>query len=373
MQFALDASPGEWAAAQRAGDRTAIRRAVTRTMQIARMADDAGAESIWCLEDPDGWDAFAVLGAIAQQTSRIRVGTGVTNPYYRHPALLAASTSTLDLLSGGRAFLGLGRGQAEWYRQALGIPVGKPVRALRETFDLLADWWSPTLRASSAQDASEFAVRDWERVIRPLDGGVPIYLAAVGPLALRLAGRRADGVIFNDLSSFDFMRTAITLVKESAAKAGRDPERLHFYARSSITITDDLEHLLEQRKATVAMIHALPGMEQLLASERYDIEQIIADVRRAMRTNEILERGGGFGDLRRGGDLMAAKRAIPTELMAELVVAGTIGDVRLKLAELGAMGVTHAFLARPADDVSTASLAALLQDLGDPVELRPAP
>ncbi len=84
----------------------------------------------------------AMLGAMARETTRVRLGTGVTNPYLRHPALLAASSSTLDLVSGGRSFLGLGRGQEEWYREALGIPVGKPTRALRETFDLLDQWWA---------------------------------------------------------------------------------------------------------------------------------------------------------------------------------------------------------------------------------------
>jgi 5,10-methylenetetrahydromethanopterin reductase len=365
VEFALDAGPGEWATAQRSGNPATLRQAIERTVELGRMADHAGIESFWCLEDPDGWDAFAVLAAIARETSRLRVGTGVTNPYYRHPALIAASTSTLDLLSNGRAFLGIGRGQAEWYREALGIPVGKPVRALAETFDLLAQWWSPAMRATS-DDATEFAVREWERVIRPFAGPLPIYLAAVGPLALRLAGRHADGVIFNDLASFAFMRGAIDTVRQSATAAGRDTTTMHVYARTAITITDDPEAVYEQRKATVAMIHALPGMEQLLVSDRFDIERIIADVRSAMRTGEILARGGGFVDLRRGGDLAAAKRAIPTDLMAELVVAGSIAEVRQRLHDLAAIGVTHSFLARPPADATAETLGELVTSLATP-------
>jgi 5,10-methylenetetrahydromethanopterin reductase len=363
MKFAIDAGPGEWATAQRTGNRQQLRRAIERTIELGRMADAAGIDSFWCLEDPDGWDAFAVLTAVARETDRIRVGTGVTNPYYRHPALLAASTTTLDLLSNGRAFLGLGRGQAEWYREALGIPVGKPVRALEETFDLLTQWWSPEMRATSGDDATEFAVHEWERVIRPLAGPLPIYLAAVGPLALRLAGRHTDGVIFNDLASFDFIREGIEIVRQSASAAGRDAAALDIFARTAITITDDPEAIYEQRKATVAMIHALPGMEQLLVSDHFDIEQIIADVRAAMRTEEILARGGGFGDLRRGGDLAAAKRAIPTDLMAELVVAGSVEDVRQRLRDLATMGVTHSFLARPTANATAESLGDLVSTL----------
>jgi 5,10-methylenetetrahydromethanopterin reductase len=364
MHFALDASPATWAAARRGGTRHDIRAAVDRTIELARIADEAGIESIWCLEDPDGWDAFAVLGAMARATDRVRLGTGVTNPYYRHPSLIAASVSTLDLLGNGRAFLGIGRGQAEWYETALGMRVGKPVRALTETFELLDQWWSEGMRASSPDSATEFRVDGWERVIRPLQEHVPIYLAAVGPLALRIAGRYADGVIFNDLSSLQYMEWAIGRVREAACEAGRDPEAFAFYARASITITDEVEALYERRKATVATIHALPGMERLLETDGFDTGRIIADVRAAMRTQEILDQGGGFGDLRRGGDLAAAKRAIPNDLMAELVVAGTVEQVRARLEAMQRAGVTHAFFAPQGPDVTAASLAALIQELG---------
>jgi 5,10-methylenetetrahydromethanopterin reductase len=362
LKFALDAAPGSWAAARRSG-RMAVREAVDRTIDLARIADEAGIESIWLLEDPDGWDAFGVLGAMARATERVRLGTGVTNPYYRHPALLAASVSTLDHLSDGRAFLGLGRGQEEWYREALGIRVGKPTRALRETFGLLRQWWSPGMRASSGEDATEFSVDGWERVIRPLQDRVPIYLAAVGPLALKIAGEHADGVIFNDLSSTRFMERAVADVRKAAVEAGRDPAALSFYARTAIAITDDPEPLYERRKSTVAAIHALPGMERLMESEGFDTARIIADVRAAMRTREILGEGGGFGDLRRGGDLEAAKRAIPTALMAELVVAGPVPEVRKRLRELEKAGITHVFLAGQGTSVTAESLGSLLSDL----------
>lgn len=361
--FALDASAGSWAPAFRAGDPDAIRAAVERTLEIARMGDAAGIESIWAMEDPDGWDAFTMLGAVARETTRIRVGTGVTNPYLRHPALLAASTSTLDLLSNGRSFLGLGRGQEEWYREALGMPVGKPARALRETFDLLGQWWSPEMRATSDEQATEFAVNAWERVIRPLRGSVPIYLAAVGPIALRLAGRYAQGVVFNDLASVPFLGQAIATVRQAALDAGRDPAALSFYSRSSVTITDDLETHYRRRKSTVAAIHALPGMEQLLVSPNHDTERIIADVRAAMRTGEILSNGGGFGDLRRGGDLAAARDAIPDDLMAELVVAGAVPQVREQLRRLAGIGITHVFLAGQGPEATVESLAALIREL----------
>jgi alkanesulfonate monooxygenase SsuD/methylene tetrahydromethanopterin reductase-like flavin-dependent oxidoreductase (luciferase family) len=267
------------------------------------------------------------------------------------------------MLSGGRAFLGLGRGQSEWYATALGMRVGKPVRALEETFDVLRQWWSVDQRATARVGASEYLVDDWERVFRPLQEHVPIYLAAVGPRALRIAGRLSDGVLFNDLSSLQFMRDAIGTVRAEAERAGRDSDALSFYARAAIAITDDPEAIYERRKDTVAIIHALPGMERLLMTDGFDVERIIGEVRSAMRTNEILEAGGGFGDLRRGGDLAAARRAIPNDLMKELVAAGSLADVRARLGEMGEIGITHVFLAAPGPDTTVESLSELLASL----------
>src|SRR5690606_7517826 len=134
--------------------------AADRTIRMIEAADQADLDSVWVSEDPDGWDAFAVLSAATWTTRHIRLGTGVTNPYLRHPNLLSMSVSTLDRLSGGRAFLGLGRGQPEWYRESLGIPTGSPLRALEATIRLLHQWWLPPHRAHSH---SGIEVNDWAR------------------------------------------------------------------------------------------------------------------------------------------------------------------------------------------------------------------
>jgi 5,10-methylenetetrahydromethanopterin reductase len=324
------------------------------------MADAAGLDAILGSEDPDGWDAFAVLAALARSTERIRLGTGVTNPYLRHPNLIAASVSTLDRLSNGRAFLGLGRGQAEWYARAFGMATGNPLAVLEETVDLLRTWFLAPHRASGRGIASQsphFPVDDWERGVNPLQAHLPIYLAAVGPKALALTGRIADGLIINDLASPAFIAGAVGEIRRAAGAAGRDGSTLAVYLRGGITVTDNPEPILERRKVTIAMIHALPGMERLLETPGFDTERIIAEVRRHMRTDEVLARGGGFADLRRAGDLVAAKAVIPTELVANLALVGSAGDLRERLRALAALGVTHVFISPPGPHVSPDDIA----------------
>ncbi|MGH2615832.1 MAG: LLM class flavin-dependent oxidoreductase, partial [Thermomicrobiales bacterium] len=205
MRFTLDLSHHPWMRDTSGG-------APRHTLDVARAADAGGIDAIWVSEDPEGWDAFATLGAIAAVTQSAALGTSVTSPYPRHPNLLAASVATLDQLSGGRAVLGLGRGQPEWHRDVLGVALGDPLAVLRETVELLRNWWTPPRRASSPHDG-HFAIKNWERVIHPIQDHVPILLAAAGPKALDLAGEICDGVIFNMLTADDGLHDSIPHVR----------------------------------------------------------------------------------------------------------------------------------------------------------------
>ncbi|HUZ02843.1 MAG TPA: LLM class flavin-dependent oxidoreductase [Thermomicrobiaceae bacterium] len=340
MKFCLDLSHHPWTrAADPAG-------AVEATLRAIRVADAAGLDSVWVSEDPDGWDAFAVLGAAARQTARVRLGTGVTNPYLRHPNLIAMSVATLDRLSDGRAFLGLGRGQSEWYTHALGVPAGKPVAALAETIDLLRQWWQPPHRASME---GHFTVHDWPRAIAPLQPHVPVYLAALGPRARRVAAERADGLLVADFASAPYLARLIPEMRRDVARAGRDPGAFDFFVRTSIEVTDDPEPVLERRKSLLALLGPLPGNARQIEVPGFDVPAIMERVRRVMHTDEVLARGGAFIDIRKVGDFAVARQLIPTELMAAISYVGPAGEIRERLRTLARIGVTHVFVASPGE------------------------
>jgi alkanesulfonate monooxygenase SsuD/methylene tetrahydromethanopterin reductase-like flavin-dependent oxidoreductase (luciferase family) len=358
MRFTLDLSHHPWA-------RDATGRAAAHTLAVAQAADAGGIDAIWANEDPEGWDAFALLGAVAAVTTRAALGTSVTSPYPRHPNLLAASVATLDRLSGGRAVLGLGRGQPEWHRDALGIETGEPLAVLRETVGLLRAWWEPPHQAASPRDG-HFRVRDWERVILPQRERVPILLAAAGPRALDLAGSVCDGVIFNLLSSEAFLRQAIPRVRGAATAAGRDADTLAFVLRTEVVLVDDPSaerRALDRGKTLFALVAALPGMDRLVASETFDVAPLLTEVRAIMRIEETLASGGGFPALRRRGDLAAARAVIPDDLIRELAIIGPLPVVRAKLAALAALGITHVGVAPPAEATSAEAWRRLLNDL----------
>jgi 5,10-methylenetetrahydromethanopterin reductase len=358
MRFTLDLSHHPWT-------RDHEHQAPQRTLAVARSADAAGIDAIWASEDPEGWDAFAVLGAIAAVTESATLGTSVTSPYPRHPNLLAASVSTLDRLSGGRAVLGLGRGQVQWHGDALGVDTGHPLTVLNETVTLLRDWWEEPHRAVSPEDG-HFRVRDWERVIHPRHDQVPIYLAAAGPRALDLAGALGDGVIFNALTSGDVLGQAITRVRESAIASDRDPAELAFVLRTAVTLTETTaaeRKAIHRGKNLLALVSALPGMDQLVFVEGFAVPALLKEVRAKMRTHEILSAGGGFPALRRDGDLAAARELIPDELVRRLGVIGPLPVVRERLRSLAEFGVTHIAVTPPEDATSVEGWRRLLADL----------
>lgn len=348
LQFALDLSHHAWSKGDPA--------APARTLQTAHAAHAAGIDAIWVSEDPEGWDAFALLGALATVTTRCQLGTSVTSPWPRNPNLLAASVATLDQLSGGRAVLGLGRGQVEWHRDVLGVETGSPRAALRETITLLRAWWQPPYQAASPP-GGHFRIREWERSVAPLQPP-PIYLAAAGPQALALAGELADGGIFNVLTSEEALRQAIPQVRQAAVAADRDPSALAFILRTEITLTaDDASErkALSRAKSLFALLAGFPGMGRLYQVPGYDVEAIIARVRAAMRTDEVLANGGGFPALRRTGDLAAARAAIPDDFIRALAMVGSADDLGPRLATLRELGVTCVSVTPPAEAGSVAA------------------
>ncbi len=332
MRFALSIDHREWA---RGG-------AAEATLAFARLADRSGFDSLWITEDPDGWDAFALLAAISQRTERIQLGTGVTNPYLRHPNLIAASVATIDRLAPGRVFLGLGRGQPEWYGKALGMEIGSPLARLEETISLLHQWWSPESVASAD---GEFHIDAWKRVVSPVTVP-PIYLAAAGPKALELAGRVADGVVFNMLATPAYMEKAIARVRVAARAAGRNPDNLQFIANPAIVVTNDPARFLTSRKRFVANVLALPGMDALLENPDLDVAGIMQRVRDHMKTDELLAEGGAFADFAEQGDIAAAVAEIPDELVLPGSAVGTLEEVLEKIHEFSEIGLTELMVAK---------------------------
>ena len=151
---------------------------------LARLAEEIGFDHVTFVDQQNlSRDLYAMMTVAALNTDRIRIGHGVTVPYTRHPSVTANATATVNELSGGRVFLGLGAGG-----NAL-RSMGMRPRPLQEYWDLIK-----FMRAYMAGEEAEFkGARMRSEWIRQT---VPIYMAADGPRSLEMAGEMADGVYF---------------------------------------------------------------------------------------------------------------------------------------------------------------------------------
>ena len=222
----------------------------------ARLAEDRGFGSLWVTERYFQEETFALLGFLAAATERIGLGVGVVNPYTRHPALTAMGAATLGRLAGGRLALGLGRSDRATIEGALGIPYGEPLGTLAEAVALIR-----RLLAGEEADG-RLAPRGTRLAVLP-PRPPPIFLAAIGPRALRLAGAVADGVLLNAYVPAAYARWAAVEVRAAAARAGRDPAAVEV-ACMLVARPGDPAAALPPLRARLAAILAEPRVGELM-------------------------------------------------------------------------------------------------------------
>ena len=330
-------------------------------VQRVKQAEEAGVDSVWVSENPFHWDAYAVLGSLSMQTSKLKLGTGVSSPYVRPPHLQAMSAVTLDRLSQGRAFLGLGRGLVQWYRSFLGLNVGDPVSVMEETIDLVRQWWNEPYHASSE---GYFRVPGLRRAVGGVQSDLPIYIAAVGPRMVRLAARVADGVVFT-WPSPQFLEETIKVIYKEMACVGRNPNNFSIVVNTGLQVTDEPEKVLEQLKGRMASIHSLPGMDTALLSSKFDVPRIVSDVRDVLDIRNTLEKGGSLQELNQAINHDRVRRLIPLGLMDEVAIVGSADMVRQRLNHYESIGVNNIFVPLPKEE-TILEYTTMISNIGGP-------
>src|SRR3954447_24966846 len=170
--------------------------------------------------------ALPWLGAFAARSTTAAVGTSVLTPTLRyHPAVVAQAFATLACLAPGRVFLGIGTGEAMNETPVTGDafpPVKERRRRLAEAIRLMRELWT----SERVDFEGEYYRTEKATVYDRPDEPVPIYIAASGPLAAKLAGRAGDGLIVTSGKKPELYEELTTAAAEGAGKAGRDADRI---------------------------------------------------------------------------------------------------------------------------------------------------
>ena len=164
---------------------------VPQYVELAQRAESLGFDQFWVSSDLFLRSAGVILTAVALNTNRIQLGSCVLNPYTMNPAEVAMLAATLDEVSDGRFLLGIASGAAEFLGW-VGIRHGKPLTAMRESVAAIRQLMSNRI----AECDGEFLLWGREAYMRfPVRRRVPIYIGAMGPRMLHLAGEIGDGVL----------------------------------------------------------------------------------------------------------------------------------------------------------------------------------
>lgn len=275
-----------------------------------RRAEELGYDAVWVADEKFYRDPWVVLSSVARETDRVRLGTGVTEPYSRHPALIAMAAATLAEVAPGRVTLGIGAGGPGF--PPMGVVRHRPTRAIPEAVEII--------RRLLAGERVDF-----EGDVLSFRGGslnfepeaLPIYVAARGEKVLGIAGSVADGVIMAPFASVAAVELAAGRVLDGARGAGRTVPRI--VARVDVCIGETRERARE----AVRYFVALP-LWVSYPNWRY-AEGLGIDLSAELR--ELIARR----DYR---DIAAAAPLLPTEMLDHFAVAGTETDVGQRLAEL---------------------------------------
>jgi len=286
-----------------------------RLPALAEHIDDLGYNYLWIADEKFYRDPFVSLAVAAQATRRVCLGTGVTEPYSRHPALLAMAIATLAELCPGRCVLGLGAGGPGF--PPMGIHRARPPRALREAVAIIRG-----LLAGEHVDLRGEVISFRGGALHFAPRSVPIYVAARGRQMLRTAGSIADGVIMAPFASSQAVKYAEEAVREGADAAGRQHDLPRRVARVDVCIAPDRE--LARR--AVRYFVALPLW---VSYPNWDYVQVL-DIELPPQLRELVARR----DYR---DIAAAGGMLPEVMLDHFAIAGTRDEVADKLAALSAI------------------------------------
>lgn len=239
--------------------------AIDATIGYLSQLRDEGFGRVWISQLPYEPDLLTVLAVALHEVDTIEVASGVVPIQNQHPMQMAQRALTVSLASNGRFTLGLGMTHAAVTEGMWGIPWDKPVRRLNEYLDGLLP-----LLAGEPADATGETVTTRGALVIPGAPKPDVYIAALGPQLLRLAGRRTQGTCTWMTGPTTLREHVSPTLRQAAADAGRPDGAVRVVASLPVAVTDDVDGLRRQAADQFAVYGTLPSYRAMLDREGYD-------------------------------------------------------------------------------------------------------
>ena len=249
-------------------------------LEFSVLAEEQGFDSVWISDHFQPWKhidghapfSLAWLAALGERTSRITIGTSVATPTFRyHPAIVAQAFGTIGALNPGRVVLGVGTGESMNEVPATGMKwpnYKERFRRLRESIELMQRLWTEERVTFEGEYYRTESATIYDRPDEP----VPIYLAASGPTAARLAGRVAQGFICTSGKAPElYKETLLPNLDEGLHKAGRSRDEVEFMIEMKVSFDTDRDRAMEDTRHWAAL--ALSPEEKTGIEDPVEIEK----------------------------------------------------------------------------------------------------
>lgn len=293
----------------------------SRTVALAKLAEQHGFSYAWTFDSHVLWqEPYVIYSQILAETHRIKVGPMVTNPATRDWTVTASVYATLNEMYGNRTICGIGRGDS-----AVRVSNGAPttLKALRESIHVIRE-----LGNSRAVEYNGAELRfPWS-----VGSELEVWVAAYGPLALKLTGEVGDGFILQ-LADLDIAEWMIKTVRQAAENVGRNPDDIKFCVAAPMYIGDDVEHMRDQCRWFGGMVgnHVADIVSKYGTSG--DVPQALTDYIKGREGYDYNEHG-------KAGNSHA--NFVPDEIVDRFCLIGTAEQHIEKLKKLKELGV-HQF------------------------------
>lgn len=300
---------------------------VREIVELAKLAEKEGFSSIWCAEDYFLRDAITNIACVAYATQKIKISTGIVNPFTRNPVLVAETIATLNELSGGRVRLALGTG-VQPLIESMGIKFEHPLMAMDEAVTIIrkllageqVSYSGEIFRTKDVKLGQNpyFALIESNMKVSP----VPIYVAAIGPKMLELAGRTADGVLFTAGFSVWNVKQAIPKFEQGARGSGRSLDSL----KVGTYIVSSLGKASKAIRGFLAFDVAYSRPESFTAAKIPEAD--VSAIRDALFKKGLPE----------------ASELITDDIIDQFAACGTKGEIQAKIDEFRKAGISEPVL-----------------------------
>ncbi|WP_026917559.1 TIGR03564 family F420-dependent LLM class oxidoreductase [Gordonia shandongensis] len=259
---------------------------------VASLAEirDEGFGRVWCTQMPNEPDALTMLTVAGREVPDIEFGTSVLPMQAQHPMLLAQRALTTSAILGGRLHLGLGLSHQVVTEGMWGISYGRPVRRTEEFLDGLL----PLLAGEKVSTAGEILTTRGELTMADI-AAPPVYLAALGPKMLGVAGRRTAGTVTWMTGRATLRDHIVPSLRRAAVDAGRAESDVRTVAMLPVSVTDDAAGARAAAAETFAMYNGLPSYRAMLDREGADGPADTAFIGDEHRVAEQITELGTFG------------------------------------------------------------------------------